>query len=220
MKKHVRVTFHLDGTGLYYDPYEPIHLDALVAFALLPYKHQGDPPARDERPADIMLPLGCKSISGERVWCASALFPDYNDAESVYWWRKRMRDDRYHLTSGSPVLTNGVYRAWNYPLPMTLARTMTGFATALEKPSRLRNLLRRHITSLGKKRSMGRGKVIGLEVEEVEADRSCVNDHGRAMRWLPTPGATRLVRPRPPYWNVIGAVPCCEVGDLAPECAL
>lgn len=28
-------------------------------------------------------------------------------------------------------------------------------------------------------------------------------------------GGPRLVRPRPPYWNIVGRVACGEIGDAA-----
>lgn len=47
---------------------------------------------------------------------------------------------------------------------------------------------------------------------ETDADFSHVKD-GLAMRWIPKPGGTRLVRPKPPYWNAVGRVKCLEVGE-------
>ena len=39
-------------------------------------------------------------------------------------------------------------------------------------------------------------------------------DAPRAMRWLPDKNGARVVRTRPPYWNIVDAVPCCEVGAV------
>ena len=36
---------------------------------------------------------------------------------------------------------------------------------------------------------------------------------GRAMRHLPMPNGSRMVRPIPPYWNRHGRVRCCQVGE-------
>ena len=54
---NLKITFNLDGTGVYYDPYDPVHLDALLAWALAPFHCKGEPPTRDSEPFDIPLPL-------------------------------------------------------------------------------------------------------------------------------------------------------------------
>lgn len=36
---------------------------------------------------------------------------------------------------------------------------------------------------------------------------------GKAMRWLPDKKGIRLVRCRPPYWNRIDRINCCEIGS-------
>jgi hypothetical protein len=66
---------------------------------------------------------------------------------------------------------------------------------------------------LGRKRSVGKGKIVKITTEVIEKDYSVVKE-GKAMRYIPQKGACRLVRPRPPYWNLFGRVPCCEVGDI------
>jgi hypothetical protein len=50
-------------------------------------------------------------------------------------------------------------------------------------------------------------------VEDVDRDFSLTRD-GHAMRWLPAADGMRLVRTRPPYWNSVGRVSCCEIGDM------
>lgn len=75
-----------------------------------------------------------------------------------------------------------------------------------------KQILRRHVKSLGKKRAYGYGKIVSIESEEIPDDLSLVAE-GIAMRWLPDPNGARQVRPAPPYWNNVGKVACCEVGD-------
>lgn len=52
---------------------------------------------------------------------------------------------------------------------------------------------------------------MAVRVEWCDKDWSLVRD-GKAQRWLPDPSGSRVARTRPPYWNRIGAVPCCEIG--------
>jgi hypothetical protein len=213
MFRPLTITFHLDGTGVYCDPIEPIMLDALLAAALCRFHVHGDPPARDEEPFDVPLPLRKWQAGGAWGWHASALFPDGAATSSMQQWRKRFRQSRVEMTTGSPNLTNGVYRDWNMPLPLLLAPRMIGYAFG--EAGRIRRELRRSIRHLGKKRAYGRGAVVGVDVEECAEDWSMIKD-GKTTRWLPSESGTRLVRPRPPYWNTYGRVLCSEIGEPAP----
>lgn len=212
MFRPLRITFRLDGSGLYYDPYEPLMLDGLLAAACSRHHVHGEPPARDEEPFDVPLPLQRWQRGEAWGWHASALIPDGNTAESLLYWRKRLRQGRITLTDGSPNLTNGIYRDWNMPLPLLLCRTMVAYAVGDRR--QVRHELVRNIKWLGKKRAHGRGRVIGIDVETIEDDWSIARD-GRLMRWMPRDDGQRLARPRPPYWNVCGAVACAEIGDPA-----
>lgn len=210
MADALKIIFHLDGAGLYYDPAEPIHLDALVAWTLAPIHCKNKHITRDDLPEEFPMPLAQTSIHGVRVWRASALFPEGATAETITHWRKRFRVGRIELTRGSPNLTNGVYRDWNMPFPLLLTHCMVGYAVGDRRD--LLKLLRR-VTALGKKRAHGHGRITGVEIERVDDDWSLTRD-GRAMRWLPDPDGVRLVRPRPPYWSPNGRVACCEVGEM------
>lgn len=206
----LKITFHTDGSGVYYDPAEPLTLDGILAAASARHHVHGEPPARDEEPFDIPLPLLRWERAGTWGWHASALFPDGDTLESLTFWRKRLRQNRIELTEGSPNLTNGVYRDWNMPLPLLLCRSMVAYAMG-ERGKVLREL-RRSIRWLGKKRAHGRGRVIGIEAETIGEDWSIAKD-GVMTRWMPRGDGTRLVRPRPPYWSNCGRVRCNEIGD-------
>lgn len=210
---YLRVVFRLDGGGIYYDPANPIHLDALIAVQLANIQFGHRHLTRADVPDDIQLPLMRAEIAGTWVWRASALFPDGMTAETLVHWRKRFRRDRAtELTSGSPNLTNGVYRDWNMPVPLLLCERLVGYAAGNRRE--VLNVLRR-FRYLGRKRAHGHGRIIDVEIDRTDEDRSLIWQ-GRAMRWLPDPAGTRLVRPRPPYWNPHGRVPCVDVGDPAP----
>lgn len=203
-----RVTFHLDGSGIYFDPLEPIHLDALLAWHFAPLqdlRHLD----RSVAPGDVRLPVVTSRINGHLVYHASALFPIGPTGESVWYWRKRFRTSRCELATGSPNITNGTYRDWQMPLPLLLCRRMVAYVRG---PRREIRRALEGIRYLGKKRAHGHGKVLGFEIDQVDQDYSLVMD-GRAMRWLPMPSGPRLTRPRPPYWHPMGRVECCEVGD-------
>jgi hypothetical protein len=206
-----KVIFQFDGCGIYYDPNEPIHLDALLAWALAPMQTKETCISRDDVPFDVKLPLLRSTICGEKIWHASALFPDDGNFETLRFWRKRFDQGRIELTRGNPNLTNGIYREYNMPVPLILSAKMIAYASGNRKE--VKSILKKHIKSLGKKRAYGYGKIINIECEETEGDWS-LSKGGITMRWIPDKNGTRVVRPSPPYWNTIGAVNCLEIGEL------
>lgn len=203
-----KTIFHLDGTGIYYDPWEPIHLDALICRFIAPRQGIHDHPGRDDIPTPVDLPLKRCDIGDHWIWCASALLPEGPEGEDLQFWRCRFRSNRADLTAGSPNLTNGTYRDWNMPMPLRLYLRLVAYANGSRKE--VRRALR-DVRYLGKKYAHGHGRVVGVELVEVAEDWSLVRD-GRAMRWLPAPDGVRMVRLRPPYWNNTDRVRCCEVG--------
>ena len=203
-----KVTFHLDGSGIYYDPHEPLMFDGILAAACVRHHLHGEPPARDEPCEDVPLPLVRWHLGGTWGWKASALFPEGEQAEGLQFWRKRFRQNRVELTEGSPNLTNGIYRDWNIPLPLLLVPRMVAYAVG--DAYEVRRELKRSIRWLGKKRAHGRGRVVSIEVERTDYDWSMYRD-GKPTRWLPEADGPRLVRVRPPYWNNTERVACCEV---------
>lgn len=203
-----RVIFHLDGSGLYYDPFEPPHLDAMMAWVLAP--HQGIRHLdRGGIPSLVRLPIKSSLIHGAYVWHASALFPDGPTGEAIWYWRKRFRQGRAELTGGSPNLAQGTYRDWQMPLPMLMTRRLVGYVRG--KRQDIRKCLE-GIRYVGKKRAHGHGKVLGWDIQPMEQDYSLVKD-GLAMRYLPDPRGIRMVRSQPPYWHHYGRIACCDVGD-------
>jgi hypothetical protein len=207
---NLKITFNLDGTGVYYDPCEPIHLDALLTWALMPFHRAkgSQAPTRGEEPFDVPLPLDKWEMGETWGWKASALFPEGATAESLQYWRKRFRQSRVEITRGSPNLQNGTYREYNTPLPLLLCHRMVAYAVG--DRGRVDQVLRKHIKYLGKKNAYGKGKVLLVETEIIDCDWSMYRD-GKVMRFLPAENGTRFVRIRPPYWNNCGRVLCGEI---------
>lgn len=208
-----KVTFHLDGSGVFYDPFEPPHLDALLAYCLAGLHAKRHYIGRDDQPEEVPLPLLQGERCGVEVWRASALFPEGEGVESIQYWRKKFRQNRMHLTKGSPNLTNATYREWNTALPMLCVPRMVCWASGSRKE--VVKLLRRDIKYLGKKRAHGHGRIVRIEAEECDEDLSWVRD-GKANRFLPDEGGGKLVRPKPPYWNNHGRVRCMDIGCSIP----
>lgn len=191
------------------DPAEPVHIDALLAWAMAPLLKLPTCTSRSDIPDDIPLPLAQWRIGDTWGWRASALIPDGPQANGLEFWRKKFRVNRIEWTRGSPNLTNGTYREHNAPMPLILCHRLIGYAVG--DRSDVKHALKR-VRYIGKKRACGKGAVVAIDVDYTDVDGSCVLD-GRAMRYLPHPEGVRMVRPRPPYWHPHGAVPCGEIGE-------
>jgi CRISPR type IV-associated protein Csf3 len=207
--ENLQITFFLDGTGLIIDKNEPIHLDALLAWSLIPKFVKLDNIGRSDKPFDCPLPLEKWNIKNQWGWKASALFPGDYQIETIQYWRKKFRQNRIEKMKGSVNTQQGIYREYNTPMCLLLTEKMIAYAVG--EKSKIKKALK-EIKHLGKKRAYGKGKVISVKVEEIEEDWSIVKD-GKAMRWLPKKNGIRLVRCRPPYWNRIERINCCEVGE-------
>lgn len=146
---------------------------------------------------------------GQWVWQASALFPDGPQTESMQYWRKRFRQNRVEIARGVPNIKSGPYREWNMPIPKLHCLKMIAYANGNRKE--VKRILK-GIKFLGKKRAYGYGRVVSVECEGVQENYAIKRD-GLSMRWLPDEKGIRDVRLRPPYWNMVDRVRCCEVGD-------
>jgi len=205
----LKITFHMDGSGVLFFPYEPTHFDALIAREIKPFQtNQGL--QRDEKPEDLKLPLGKWHRNGYWGWSASAVLPEGNTFESMQYYRKKTRLNRLHLTKGSVNLSMGKYREVNNPMPLTNCLKMVAYAVG--NRSRIKQLAKR-MRGIGKKVGYGKGYINDVEVEVIDRDYSCVKD-GFAMRFLPDENGMRIGRIRPPYFNQVGCVKTCYVGDV------
>lgn len=212
---YYKVTCHLDGSGVYYDPHEPPHIDALMAWVLAPMqgiRHVD----RSTPPSHVRLPIKSSVIDDSHVYHASALFPEGREGEAIWYWRKRFRQSRAELATGSPNLTMGTYRDWQMPLPLLMCHRLIGYVHGKRKE--IRKCLEQ-IRYFGKKRAHGHGRVIRWEIEKVDHDWSLTKD-GIAMRFLPDPDGVRMGRVEAPYWHPMGRVRVCEVGGVAPASAI
>jgi len=206
-----KVKIQLDGRGVYYDPNEPIMLDSLLVHFMAIIQGKSRPLQRDETPDDIQIPLMQETIQGRTLWKASAFFPVGEQFESLQFWRKKFNLDSIEFTDGSPNLTNGVYREYNMPFPLLVCRELVAYASG--NRHNVERILRKNLKHLGKKRSQGKGGVVKITTCGIKEDWSWIKD-GCATRFLPVDDHyARKVRLKPPYWNIVDAVHCCEIGE-------
>lgn len=211
-----KVTFDLDGSGIVYNPSDPIHLDALVvAAAYFQYGAASGAPhaTRDSPVADFDAPIRRENINGARVFRASALAPEGPEGSDQRYWRKQFRTCAAELCStGSVDITTGMHRLHNNPYDLVLCHRMVGWIECERKA--VKKLIRL-VKAIGARRGSGHGRVVSARIEPSEEDR-CVSWEGRATRYYPHPRGLRLVRPRPPYWNVTERVRCLPPGTIIP----
>lgn len=246
---NLKVTFTLEGDGIIYDKFNPIHLDSIIDKALSPMnrrvKHLVDSgenpeeygvtpcqdlndkipvPSRTDKPFEFKLPIWSSNIKGERIYHASALFPQGGEVETIQYFRTKFPQEFITDCIGSANLQSGLTRDHNTPYTVTLCRDMVGYAVGNFKQLR-KVFYRTHsqggeplpekrlmILALGKKRNRGLGGLVDITVEKVDYDWSIIKE-GKAQRYLPDDDGMRECRVRPPYWNIHGAIPCCDVGD-------
>lgn len=206
----LEVTFHTDGSGLVWDPHEPHHLDAILAYQWRVVRGLSMDCDPERPPEEADLPLAKWQIGDWWGWRASALFPVGDPAESVQWARRRFDDKRIHLQSAAVVNTAaGSTKNTNKPWPLVLARAWRAWCCGDVEAVRA---LLAGVRALGRERGRGRGSVVAVQVECAVEDWSVTRD-GLAMRYLPHPESPRIARCRPPYWHMHGRCAVTSVGD-------
>jgi hypothetical protein len=206
----LRVTFHLDGTGTVWYPSEPLHLDGVLAYDALARSGRLIDLAAEDNPTDAELPLARYGSGDSWYWSASVLLPAGPIAESMQMARRRLNTERAELVADKTISREiGQTKSQNRPWLLQLSIEFVGYCFGdLEA---IRDLCG-DIRWLGAERGRGKGRVTGVTVEPFEHDWSVSRD-GLAMRYIPDARGTRWVRPHPPYWHPLGAVPCLSAGD-------
>lgn len=193
-------------------PWGRRNLDGLLAYALLDRLDRH--PSVLSGPV-IRLPLPLLSVpvgdgSGS-VWACSELRPSGPAVDGYVRWRKRPDEEAAleWLAGRRLPRSSGPHRAYDEPLAVTATCDVT--AVCVGYPDTIRSLLER-VSSIGKKRSQGYGRVRSWRVDElpgrVEPRWALVDQAGQATRAIPVELATRLgisgrvvvAGWRPPYW--------------------
>ncbi len=212
-----KITFHLDGKGIAYDPIEPIHFDSLVYYFAAIRHEPGEPPTRTDyiNPAEELgISIFKTKLNGHEVFRASAIFPEddriMNDLRHI---RKRFRMDRADLCAPRIInQSSQFFKSENIPQNIMLCDRMVAwfYGSRRKVKKELKDL-----KAIGAGRRLGFGRVLSFEIEETDEDR-CLEWKGQAMRYYPHPQGLKEVRPRPPYWNVTDKTPCLLPGDEIP----
>jgi CRISPR type IV-associated protein Csf3 len=197
--KPIKITAHmLDGRVATTDLCLPI--DSMLAWAWIakhhPEKLEHDSTrTRGVELIDPDLPLERREANGEWYWAASfALGEPMHEFRN--FWHKRFdaqeAEDYADFQGRRGKVNVGAAQYKNYRMPLTifLVPELTWYVVGDE--DKLTPLLWQ-ITSIGKKRSQGYGKIREWEIEDADEDLS-------HLRAIPDPGGDAIYGVRPPYW--------------------
>lgn len=206
------------------DPF--IHLDSFVAYAagvesighdgLAALEDGGDP-----RYFAAEMPFRRYAVDDEWVWATTAAgiaTADGTDIEererwSATKWRKHFDDDPVHQLKETHINTStGAFKSYNAALPYTGADILTFFFEPAPDtdPERVVELIERHVSGIGKKRSQGFGRIRDLDlVDATGTVESALYHNGTFLRSTPASFGERVVpntllerrTVRPPYWH-------------------
>ena len=199
--------------------YLPIHLDGLIAWALLQDEIQAFLKGERENapnPADcdssLYASLPLKRENG--VYCASVILPGQVDGQSTRYFTRgsdaeslatlgiresegrgtlirNMKNMRRIFTSG------GALKAGFEINQVQHVPTCVGYG--IGDIESVQSLLKAHVAGLGKNRAKGHGSISDIRVEEDEL----AHEHWK-LRAMPSQfdGGVPIITPvRPPYWN-------------------
>ena len=199
--KPTKITAHmLDGRIATTDLCLPI--DSMLAWAWIakyhPEKLEHDPTRTkgvELIGPSLPLPLERREANGESYWAASFALgnPMY---EFRNFWHKRFdaqeAEDYADFQGRRGKVNVGAAQFKNYRMPLTvfLVPELTWYVVGNQKE--IADLVNR-ITSIGKKRSQGYGKISYWSLEDAEEDLS-------HLRAIPDPNGDEIYGIRPPYW--------------------
>jgi len=179
------------------------HLDALLEWAMSLHHPRAEPGYKVDRrlaapPAGaIPIPLARRDVAGWPIPLCSSPIVGVNDAEAVEHYAKRIDPDRAGLLAPDArtvmATTNTWTKSYRLPLRVRLVSEVAWFAVGNRKS--ILGLLRRDVHAIGKKVSIGYGRVREWIVDRVDADLS----------WFaPTEYGTLLMRPLPAEMELPG----------------
>lgn len=164
----------------------PPMLDAVLEWAM-----SGLAYGQEIRPGLIPIPIKRRKVEGYE-WpiplCSSPIFLTDSDGVEHFSRRLEIEPDLMRESAHRRVCsTGGEFKSYRLPLRVRSIARVVWFAVSVDNPARIRKELR-EVHAIGKKTSMGYGRVSDWSVEIVDADWS----------WFaPSPAGPLLMRPLP-----------------------
>lgn len=199
--KPMRVTAIMGEPVCYYG--DGLHLDSMLAYAM--FRESGLEPDSLE-PVDFELPLKKWKFRNFWGWHSSREIADWRKDGKLEIRKKVEIQKMQEWSSDKSVnVGSGPMKAYNLELPTRQAFTIHWYCVGDE--NEVERLLNTHVQHIGKKRSVGMGKVMQWVVDESEKDFS-IEKSRQLMRAMPVGfplgcdwSGTRIVGIRPPYWH-------------------
>jgi hypothetical protein len=205
--------------------YDPVHLDGLLAWAVVREATHGAGLPPSAAPYVIPLPLKClwRDANGLPLWASTDFEPAGETLRQTLYWHKRApRPELTHGRRGKPWnvrLTQGRYKEYRIPVPGISCAAW--YADCIGDPHEVARLLLIVSSHIGKKRGQGWGAIEAWGIEECESF-SLLNEAHHPRRPLPIVALTAILPEipldikfgnlrgwTPPYW-----LPACQAGCL------
>ena len=213
--KPYEITLHLKTPAALYDS---LHLDGLLAKAVVENSLQGEPLEASAEPYWLPLPLRQRwtADTGLPLWASTDFYPIETDTvESTFWHKRTISPDFLPKTrNGKPMNirpTQGAVKEYRIPLP--LHSSLKWRATFEGDGTVVADLLQR-ISSIGKKRSQGYGLIELWELQPIDTF-SFFDDEDKPLRPIPTAYLSdypvtdvAFTSWTPPYWSPAAMLLC------------
>ena len=205
--------------------YDPVHLDGLLAWAVVREATSGAGLPDSAEPYDIPLPLEClwHDADGLPLWASTDFEPVGETLRQTLYWHKRTTLAQARLVRrrhGKPWnvrTTQGRYKEYRIPLPgQSCAEWRADCVGDPREVARLLLLVGSHV---GKKRGQGWGAVESWSVEEI--DEFILLDSGSVRRPIPLAAVTTVLPGVPldvRFGNLVGWTPPYWLAGCQTEC--
>lgn len=152
------------------------------------------------------VPLNSIEINGSWIWTASSAIISADNGWNITKWRKRFDVDLEHQKKKTQIdIQSGKYKSYNAALPYNQIKELSFYFQGNKR--KVKELLEKNVSHIGKKTSQGYGKIRKISIEETNRD-SAIYDGEKTLRTLPAnffriePGVKIEKRAvRPPYWH-------------------
>lgn len=173
--------------------YDPIHLDNLLARAVVNEATRGSGLADNNEAYELPIPLQCfwRSEEGFPLWASTVFSPVGEHGADTVYWHKRSISGRWTGTKSGVLNIKTVAGRWmerRVPVPAIVANAWE--AWCIGNPNEVARLLK-GIRFLGKRRSVGFGEIDHWDIVPAEIESLLISD-GRLTRPVPLAAAEVL----------------------------
>lgn len=179
-----------------------IHLDALLASAVMQSLGSEAPVLDKSDPAIFPVPIKIKWVSskGLPLMLSTGFLSESGGCNDVSYWHKRFPASavQRHCVQPNTATTKGFFKEYRIPVQVVQASQLTAYCAG--NKGEIEKLLNTYITHVGKKRSQGKGLVSEWSVSECNETEQWILDHRLLPNEYTGKKGGRLLGWCPPYW--------------------